>query len=201
MIKIILLSLIMVQLIQYSIIQVSEKEINQSEIARVLYIITPLLISMLYMKHSLNEEFLRYSILICFLIVISTIDYYTMYIYDITIISGIIIQGIILLITKDNLDSHILGLLIGFIIPYIMVKLTKGVGSGDVGVYALCCFCIGIERSLEMIVISVVIGGIYAIYMMVVKKLSSKSYMPFAPCIFLATIIVILTQQNIMNVI
>ncbi|MGL5348864.1 MAG: prepilin peptidase [Peptostreptococcaceae bacterium] len=201
MIKIIILSLIMVQLIQYSIIQTSENKINKSEIERILYIITPLLISMLYMKHSLNEEFLRYSMLVCFLIVISIIDYYTMYIYDITIISGIIIQGIILLITKDNLDSHILGLLIGFIIPYIMVKLTKGVGSGDVGVYALCCFCIGIERSLEMIIISFVIGAIYALYMMAVKRQSPKSYIPFAPCIFLATMIVILTQQNIMHII
>ncbi|MGL5713112.1 MAG: prepilin peptidase [Paraclostridium sp.] len=201
MIKIILLSLIMVQLIQYSITQISEEKIVKPEITRVLYIITPLLISMLYMKHSLNEEFLRYSILICFLIVISTIDYYTMYIYDVTTISGIIIQGIILLMTKDNLDSYILGLMIGFMIPYIMVKLTKGVGSGDVGVYALCCFCIGVERSLEMIIMSFVIGAIYALYMIIIKKQSTKSYMPFAPCIFVATTIIMLTQQNIMNMI
>lgn len=201
MINIIILSLIMVQITHFAIIKTSEININNSEVRRFLYITIPLLMSMLYMKHSLTEEFLRYSILICFLIVISTIDYYTMYIYDITIISGIIIQGIILLLTKDKLDNYILGLLIGFMIPYIMVKLTKGIGSGDIGVYALCCFCIGLDKSLYMIPMSFIIGAIYGIYLLLIKKQSKKSYMPFAPCIFLATTIVILTQQNITNII
>ena len=201
MINIIILSLIMVQITHFAIIKTSEININNSEVRRFLYITIPLLMSMLYMKHSLTEEFLRYSILICFLIVISTIDYYTMYIYDITIIGGIIIQGIILLLTKDKLDNYILGLLIGFMIPYIMVKLTKGIGSGDIGVYALCCFCIGLDKSLYMIPMSFIIGAIYGIYLLLIKKQSKKSYMPFAPCIFLATTIVILTQQNITNII
>ena len=201
MINIIILSLIMVQITHFAIIKTSEININNSEVIKFLYITIPLLIPMLYMKHSFTEEFLRYSILICFLIVISIIDYYTMYIYDITIISGIIIQGIILLLTKDKLDNYILGLLIGFMIPYIMVKLTKGIGSGDIGVYALCCFCIGLDKSLYMIPMSFIIGAIYGIYLLLIKKKSKKSYMPFAPCIFLATTIVILTQQNITNII
>ena len=44
-------------------------------------------------------------------------------------------------------------------------------------------------------------GAIYGIYLLLIKKQSKKSYMPFAPCIFLATTIVILTQQNITNII
>ena len=161
-----------------------------------LYFIIPIIIFMLYVKLGLNREFIMYSILICFLIVISVVDYYTMYIYDITIISGIIIQGIILLLTKDNIIYHIIGLAFGFIIPYIMVKLTKGVGSGDIGVYTLCCFCIGIEKSVYMIPISFIIGSIYGVYLLLFKKKSKNSYMPFAPCIFLATTFVILSQQN-----
>ncbi len=201
MIKILILSLIMVQIAHYSIQQLQEVNIDKNRIIKVLYALIPLSVIMLYMKHGLDEKFLRYSILICFLIVISTIDYYTMYIYDITIISGIIIQGIVLLITKSEFSNHIIGLLIGFIIPYIMVKLTKGIGSGDIGVYALCCFCIGIDLSIYMIPISFIIGAIYGIYLLLIKGMSKKSYMPFAPCIFLATIIVILTQQNIMSII
>lgn len=191
----------MVQITHYTIIKTCEIKINNNEIIKFLYLTIPLLISTLYVKHNLTEDFLRYSILICFLIVISIIDYYTMYIYDITVISGIIIQGIILLLTKNKLDNHILGLIIGFIIPYIMVKLTKGIGSGDIGVYALCCFCIGLDNSLYMILISFIIGAIYGIYLLLIKKQSKNSYMPFAPCIFLATTIVILTQQNINNII
>jgi leader peptidase (prepilin peptidase) / N-methyltransferase len=186
----------MVQVIIFAIQEISKIEIDEKKFIKLLYIVVPIIILALYVKLGFNEEFLRYSLLICFLVVISTIDYYTMYIYDITIISGIIIQGIILLTMKDTIISHVLGLAFGFIIPYIMVKLTKGVGSGDVGVYALCCFCIGIEKGIYMIPISFIIGAIYGIYLLIFKKKSKNSYMPFAPCIFLATTFVILSQQN-----
>ncbi|MGL5641449.1 MAG: prepilin peptidase [Paraclostridium sp.] len=196
MIKIMLISLLMVQVIQFTVKEIFKIEVDETKLVRIVYIIVPTVILALYVKLGFNEEFLRYSILICFLLVISIIDYYTMYIYDITIISGIIIQGFILLTTKDIIINHILGLIFGFIIPYIMVKLTKGVGSGDIGVYALCCFCIGIEKCIYMIPISFMIGGIYGVYLIVLKKKSKDSYMPFAPCIFLATIFVMLSQQR-----
>lgn len=196
MIKIILLSFLMVQLIQFSIKELFEIKIDEGKFAKILYIITPIIILALYVKLGLNEEFFRYSLLVCFLVVISIIDYYTMYIYDITIISGIIIQGIILLLAKNNIIYHILGLAFGFIIPYIMVKLTKGVGSGDIGVYTLCCFCIGIEKSIYMMPISFIIASIYGVYLLLFKNKSKNSYMPFAPCIFLATTFVMLSQQN-----
>ncbi|MEG2246765.1 MAG: A24 family peptidase [Peptostreptococcaceae bacterium] len=196
MIKIILISLLMVQVIQFSIKEIFKIELDKNKLVKIIYIIIPTLVFVLYVKLGFNEEFLRYSILICFLLVISIIDYYTMYIYDITIISGIIIQGFILLTTKDIIINHILGLIFGFIIPYIMVKLTKGVGSGDIGVYALCCFCIGIEKCIYMIPISFMIGGVYGVYLIVSRKKSKNSYMPFAPCIFLATLFVILSQQS-----
>ena len=147
MINIIILSLIMVQITHFTIIKTSEININNSEVIKFLYVTIPLLISMLYMKHSFTEEFLRYSILICFLIVISIIDYYTMYIYDITIISGIIIQGGIFLISPDA-KTYITALLIGIIIPYILAKITKGLGEGDIGLYGLCCFVLGKNYSI-----------------------------------------------------
>lgn len=201
MMKIILMSLLIVQIIIFFLDEVFKIDLKDNKIKIFLYVIIPIIIYMLYVKLGLSKEFIMYAVLIGFLIVISIVDYYTMYIYDITTISGIIIQGIILLLTKDKLDNYILGLLIGFMIPYIMVKLTKGIGSGDIGVYALCCFCIGLDKSLYMIPMSFIIGAIYGIYLLLIKKQSKKSYMPFAPCIFLATTIVILTQQNITNII
>lgn len=196
MIKIILISLLIVQIIIFFVKEIGKIDINRIRSINVLYVIMPIIIAMLYVKLGFTEEFLRYLILICFLIVISMIDYYTMYIYDITIISGIIIQGFILLVIKDDIVNHTLGLIFGFIIPYIMVKLTKGIGLGDVGVYALCCFCIGIEKSIHMIPLSFVLGGIYGAYLLIGKKKNKHSYMPFAPCISLATTFIILSQQN-----
>lgn len=196
MIKIILISLLMVQIILFFVKEIGKIDINTLRFINILYVIVPIIIVMLYVKLGFNEEFLRYLILICFLIVISMIDYYTMYIYDVTIISGIIIQGFVLLVINDDIVNHTLGLIFGFIIPYIMVKLTKGIGSGDIGVYALCCFCIGIEKSIYMIPLSFVIGGIYGTYLLIGKKKNKNSYMPFAPCISLATTFIILSRQN-----
>ena len=196
MIKIILISVLIVQVILFFVKEIGKIDINRLRFINILYVIISITIALLYVKLDLTKEFLRYLILICFLIVISIIDYYTMYIYDITIISGIIIQGFILLVIKGDIVNHTLGLIFGFIIPYIMVRLTKGIGSGDIGVYALCCFCIGIEKSILMIPLSFVIGGIYGAYLLIGKKKNKNSYMPFAPCISLATIFIILSYQN-----
>lgn len=194
MIKILLLSLLMIKIVQFSIEEIFKIEVYK----KIIYFILPIVILLFYVKLGFNEDFLRYSLLACFLLVISIIDYYTMYIYDITIISGIIIQGFILLITKDIIMNHILGLIFGFIIPYILVKLTKGIGSGDIGVYALCCFCVGINRCLFLIPMSFVFGSIYGVYLLVIKKKSRKSYIPFAPCIFLATVFLIVSKPNLL---
>lgn len=194
MIKILLLSLLMIKIVQFSIEEIFKIEVYK----KIIYFILPIVILLFYVKLGFNEDFLRYSLLACFLLVISIIDYYTMYIYDITIISGIIIQGFILLITKDIIMNHILGLIFGFIIPYILVKLTKGIGSGDIGVYALCCFCVGINRCLFLIPMSFIFGSIHGIYLLFIKKKSRKSYIPFAPCIFLSTVFLIVSKPNLL---
>lgn len=196
MIKIILISLLMVQIMLFFMDEVFIIDFKNSKIKKQLYVIIPIIVFALYVKLGFNEKFIRYSLLICFLVVISIVDYYTMYIYDITIISGIIVQGFIILITSGIIMNHLLGLIFGFIIPYIMVRITKGIGSGDIGVYALCCFCIGIEKCIYIIPISFIIGGIYGIYLLIIKKKSKDSYIPFSPCIFLGTLFIMFLQQS-----
>lgn len=186
----------MVQIILFFTYELAEVDFINSKIKKLLYVIIPIVICMLYVKLGLNEEFLRYSILICFLVVISLVDYYTMYIYDITIISGIMVQGFIILMTRGIIINHLLGLIFGLIIPYIMVRITKGIGSGDVGVYALCCFCIGIGNCIYIIPISFMIGGIYGVYLLITKKKSKDSYIPFAPCILLGTLFIMFLHQS-----
>lgn len=198
MIKIILISLLMVQIMLFFMDEVFIIDFKNSKIKKQLYVIIPIIVFALYVKLGFNEKFIRYSLLICFLVVISIVDYYTMYIYDITIISGIIVQGFIILITSGIIMNHLLGLIFGFIIPYIMVRITKGIGSGDIGVYALCCFCIGIEKCIYIIPISFIIGGIYGMYMLITKKKRVGSYVPLAPWISLGTLAVIFLEQNSM---
>ncbi len=106
-------------------------------------------------------------VLIPFLIIISIVDYYTIYVYDITIVSGIIVQGIIFgffNIAQFDYINHIFGLLIGFIIPYIIAKLTKGLGYGDVGLYSLCCFALGNNYGFYVIVLSFILAFLFLLF-------------------------------------
>lgn len=191
MVSIILISLIMVKLIIFCLNLILDETVQNKRLIIFLYFILPLINIMLYVKLGMTNSFVMYSILISFLIVISIVDFYTMYIYDIIVISGIIVQGFIIILTESIFLNHLIGLIYGFIIPYIIFKLIKGIGSGDIGVYALCCFCIGITNCIYLIPISFVIGAIYAIYLLIFKRKSKHSYFPFTPCILLGTLMTI----------
>ena len=168
----------------------------------ILYILIIILNFCIYKKYGLTIDFIKYIFLIPFLLGISIIDYRTTYIYDITIVSGIIIQGVILIssinIEKDFIN-HIGGLFIGIIVSYLLVKLTKGLGDGDIGLFALCCFTLGYNYSLYLMFLSYIIAFIYCTYIILRKNKSIKESIAFAPFISLATILIMLTENSLMN--
>lgn len=171
-----------------------------------IYIITVVLSVLIYLKFGISVECVQYMVLIPFLIIISIIDYYTIYVYDITIVSGIIVQGIIFLvfcnIVKFDYINHIIGLAIGFVIPYIIAKLTKGLGYGDVGLYSLCCFALGNNYGFYVIVLSFILAFLFFAVLYITKifkGISIKRQIPFTPFISLSTIIIIFTEYNIFD--
>ncbi|MEG0180437.1 MAG: prepilin peptidase [Terrisporobacter sp.] len=161
--------------------------------------IIPILI---YSKYELSVETLSYIMLIPFLTLISIIDYRTTYVYDITIVSGIIMQCVIFLVTNhfnNNSMNHLKGLLVGVVISYIVMKITEALGEGDIGFYGLCCFVLGVQYSLYMMLLSSILASLYGIYLILTKTKSLKSSIPFTPFISLATILVMLTESDIIN--
>ena len=157
--------------------------------------IIPILI---YNKYETRMQTLSYMMLIPFLIIISIIDFRTTYVYDITILSGIIIQCGVFLISPD-VKMYITALLIGIIIPYILAKITKGLGEGDIGLYGLCCFALGKNYSIYLIFLSFILASIYCVYILLTKGDKIRK-IPFAPFISLATILIILTNFDILNI-
>lgn len=161
--------------------------------------IIPILI---YTKYELSIQSISYMALIPFLTMVSIIDLRTTYVYDITILSGIIMQSVIFLLDKQLIRgsmSNIKGLFIGMVLSYILAKTTKSLGDGDIGFYGLCAFVLGQEYSLYMIFLSFMLASIYGGYILLRKKKSIKSSIPFTPFISLATILIILTQKDIIN--
>ena len=94
--------------------------------------IIPILI---YNKYETSMQTLSYMMLVPFLIIISIMDFRTIYVYDIVILSGIIMQSVILLLSKElrmGLMGNIKGLCIGAILSYFLAKITKSLGDGDI---------------------------------------------------------------------
>ena len=88
-------------------------------------------------------------------------------------------------------------MLVGIIIPYILAKITKGLGEGDIGLYGLCCFVLGEKLFNILIFLSFILASIYCMYILLTKSDKIRK-IPFAPFISLATILIILTNFDIL---
>lgn len=197
MIYIILIAIIISYICNNQIYKICDELPKTKSNTIIIYIIMILSMVLTYQKYGITQQSVKYLSLIPFIIIISIIDYHTTYIYDITILSGIIIQCGVFLISPD-VKMYITALLIGIIIPYILAKITKGLGEGDIGLYGLCCFALGKNYSIYLIFLSFILASIYCVYILLTKGDKIRK-IPFAPFISLATILIILTNFDILN--
>lgn len=139
-----------------------------------------------------NLDRINYFIFFVLAIIISLIDYYTMYVYDILVFSGIIIQSVVKIVNGNVeilVDSVLAGLLCA-LISYLIVKVTNMMGTGDIGVYALCAMTIGFKSSLSLIPGSFLVSAIFLIIRFICGNRDKK--IAFAPYIIIAAILNIL---------
>ncbi|WP_455544355.1 prepilin peptidase [Intestinibacter sp.] len=185
----------------YLICKEIEPSLSNSIIVYLTSIITSLLI---YNKYEITLDSLSYFLLIPFLVVISIIDFRTSFVYDITVVSGIIIQGVVFILSKIpyvELLEHFEGLIIGLLLSFLMCKLTKALGEGDIAFYGLCCFVLGAKHSLNLFALSFFITSIFGILLILKqRKINLKVRIPFTPFISVATILIILTQYDIIKI-
>ena len=147
MIYIILIAIIISYICDKQIYKICDELTKTKSNTIIIYTVMILSMVLIYQKYGITSQSIKYLSLIPFIIIISIIDYHTTYIYDITVISGILIQGVIFLIEPD-IKKYLLAFIIGIIVPYILAKITKGLGEGDIGLYGLCCFALGKNYSL-----------------------------------------------------
>ncbi|MCR8746032.1 prepilin peptidase [Romboutsia lituseburensis] len=202
MIYILLISIIASYISNNQIYLICDEIKNNKKNTLIIYITIILTMISIYLKYGFTIESIKYLTLIPFIVIISIIDYHTTYIYDITVLSGIIIQGIIFISTlnKDlNSASHISAMIIGLVLAYIISKITNGLGQGDIGLYGLCSFTLGHNYALYLISLSYIIASIYCVYILFMKSDKIRK-IPFAPFISLSTIIIMMTNNDILKI-
>ncbi|MBZ9636261.1 prepilin peptidase [Clostridium sp. FP1] len=169
---------------------------------------TAILFLLTYFQYGVSIFLLRYLILTPFLIVIAMIDYDTMEVYTTTtwvaIAMGIVLLGVNFY-QGQAVATYLYGALFGAGFIIIIILLSKfiigreGMGWGDAEICGLCGLFLGFKLTLIMMFFSFIIGGIVGIYLLRFKKKNGKSEMPFGPSIIMATFLIIIWGDKILN--
>lgn len=144
----------------------------------------------LYIKFGLGMNFVKFTILICFLLVIGVIDLDTTDVYSKTTYSGIAFGIILLTVNFIYFSGGALDFLIGgatgFSVIALIILLTNGMGWGDAEICGMCGLFLGWRLTVFMLFISFILGGLIGIILLITKKKSRKDYIPFGPYISIA---------------
>lgn len=148
-------------------------------------LVNALLYLCVYFTYGLSFYLIKYCILISFMLVISIIDIKTKNIYTKVSICGIVLgisaDIIGYIFFNEDISTDIIGALIGFSIFYIIVKITKAMGEGDIDAAAICGLFLGKNYTLLTILLSFIIGGITGVLLIFFSKKKRNDEIAFTP--------------------
>lgn len=155
----------------------------------------------IYLNYGLGLEFVKFNLFASLMIVIAVIDFETNFVFNSTIVFGVVTGVIFLAInwitTKKLPWSYIIGIAIGFLIIWSIVILSGGMGEGDIDIALICGLFLGLEGTVVTLFIAFVSAGIIAIFLMLLKFKDRKSEMAFGPYLAFAGIISIIYAERI----
>lgn len=162
-----------------------------------------LLFLLVYINYGNSIDSIKYMVLTALLLVIGVIDFKTQDVYDSTIIFGII-MGIVFIILNKYFygEANFVSALLGAIIPAIIIAIFayfNAMGWGDVEIIFLVGLFLNFKMNMLNLFLAIVIGGLVACFLLVVKKKGGKDKMAFGPYIALSSYIVILFGNQILN--
>lgn len=133
------------------------------------------------------------------LIVVAMIDFDTMYIYDRFHII-LLLLGIVLIANHpSSIKMRLLGTVI-VSVPYLMLAIiTQGIGGGDVKLIAAAGLVLGAPNTVVAFIISTLLGGIVAVYIVLFNKKKAKDAIPFGPYLCIGIFTAFLFGNQIIN--
>lgn len=144
------------------------------------------------------------SIFSSLLIVISAIDFKTMEIYTSTTVFGLVLAVIYIILAsyfnEINYKDKLLGGLVGFLIIFLIVKISRGMGEGDYEIAGLCGLFLGLKLVLVALFLGIVIGGIVASIILILKLKGRKAEIAFGPYIAIGTFISMILGDRILQI-
>lgn len=145
-------------------------------------------------------KIVRLMILLYYLFMISWIDKISQQIPNKLLKRLFLLRTVILLlecgIYRAYMGSFLFVFIAGFLLGGVLLLLCYlisrgGIGAGDVKLFAVIGYYLGVQKLLEVIFASFSFCAIYSVFFMCRKKIKWKTKISFAPFIFLGSIIVL----------
>ena len=166
-------------------------------------ILNAILYVAIYLKFGFTLNLFKFCLLASLLIVIGFIDFKTKYVYNSTVVFGVV-SGILFAVlewmeTKSIPWNYIAGAFIGFGIIYLIVILTRGMGEGDIDIALICGLFLGIKGILVTLFLAIILGGIVATIILIFKLKERKAEIAFGPYLAIGGIIACLYGNSIID--
>lgn len=166
-------------------------------------ILNALIYVVIYLNYGFSFELFKFSVFASLMIVIGFIDFETKFVFNSTVIFGVV-SGIVFLIAEwiitNNIPwTNLAGATIGFGVIWAIVALTGGMGEGDIDIALICGLFVGVKGIVVTLFWAFVIGGIAALFIMILKLKDRKAEMAFGPYLAIGGIIAMLYSSKLLE--
>ena len=167
-------------------------------------ILNAILYVAIYLKFGFTLNLFKFCLFASLLIVIGFIDFKTKYVYNSTVVFGVV-SGILFAVlewieTKSIPWNYVAGAFIGFGIIYLIVILTRGMGEGDIDIALICGLFLGIKGILVTLFLAIILGGIVATIILIFKLKERKAEIAFGPYLAIGGIIACLYGSRLIDI-
>lgn len=167
-------------------------------------ILNAILYIAIYLKFGFTLNLFKFCLFASLLIVIGFIDFKTKYVYNSTVVFGVV-SGILFAVlewmeTKSIPWNYIAGAFIGFGIIYLIVILTRGMGEGDIDIALICGLFLGIKGILVTLFLAIILGGIVTTIILIFKLKERKAEIAFGPYLAIGGIIACLYGSRLIDI-
>lgn len=167
-------------------------------------ILNAILYIAIYLKFGFTLNLFKFCLFASLLIVIGFIDFKTKYVYNSTVVLGVV-SGILFAVlewmeTKSIPWNYVAGAFIGFGIIYLIVILTRGMGEGDIDIALICGLFLGIKGILVTLFLAIILGGIVATIILIFKLKERKAEIAFGPYLAIGGIIACLYGSRLIEI-
>src|SRR5690625_6910550 len=94
--------------------------------------------------------------------------------------------------------------LLGFLISYLLILLLiiisrEGMGAGDMKFLAGIGFLTGTKIALLGFMFAILLGGLYGIYLLIIKRKNKSNYIPFSAYIIILVVFIFYFHNEIIS--